>query len=91
MVLVVDNDACARSVTADGLRRAGMTVLEAADECSAQAQLDDENGIDLVVLDVALPGANGLRFLSRLRAASMIPIIVLTDRDTDIDRVMGSR
>ncbi|MDP3714257.1 MAG: response regulator transcription factor [Mycobacteriales bacterium] len=89
VVLVVDNDACARSVTADGLRRAGMTVLEAADECSAQALLDDDNGIDMVVLDVALPGANGLRFLSRLRAASMIPIIVLTDRDTDVDRIMG--
>ena len=87
-VLLVDDDPAVLS----GLRRAftleGYQVLAAEDGESALAQAEEQPP-DLVVLDVMLPGLDGLTVCQRLRAASAAPILMLTAKDTVPDRVAG--
>jgi two-component system response regulator MprA len=87
-VLVVDDDPAVLS----GLRRAfaleGYEVVAADDGESALAQAQEQVP-DLVVLDVMLPGLDGLTVCQRLRAASAAPILLLTAKDTVPDRVAG--
>ena len=87
-VLVVDDEPTVREVVASYLRRDGHEVAEAAD---GQRALDllDEDPPDLVVLDMMLPGVNGLDILRRVRSTSDIPVIMLTARAEESDRVAG--
>jgi DNA-binding response OmpR family regulator len=87
-VLVVDDEPTVREVVAGYLRRDGHEVVEAADGASALASI--EAGLpDLIVLDLMLPGVNGLDILRRVRAASDVPVIMLTARAEESDRVAG--
>ena len=87
-VLVVDDEPMVREVVVQYLVRDGLRVDEAADGDQALAWLAT-NKPDLVVLDVMLPGVDGLRILRELRATSQIPVILLTARAEEIDRITG--
>jgi DNA-binding response OmpR family regulator len=87
-VLVVDDEPTVREVVVGYLRRDGHEVAEAADGHTA-LELLDADPPDLVVLDMMLPGVNGLDILRRVRAVSSIPVIMLTARAEESDRVAG--
>lgn len=87
-VLVVDDEPTVREVVVGYLRRDGHDVAEAADGVTA-LELLDADPPDLVVLDMMLPGVNGLDILRRVRAVSSIPVIMLTARAEESDRVSG--
>lgn len=87
-VLVVDDEPIVREVVVGYLRRDGHDVSEAGDGTTALELLDAEPP-DLVVLDMMLPGVNGLDVLRRVRAVSNIPVIMLTARAEESDRVSG--
>jgi DNA-binding response OmpR family regulator len=87
-VLVVDDDLTVREVVVSYLRAAGHEVLEAADGESI-ADLVRDQPPDLVVLDLMLPGIDGLEVCRRLRATSEVPIIMLTALGSETDRVLG--
>ena len=86
-VLVVDDEPAIRESLAFALKRDGFRVLEAASLKQARA-LEDQQ-VDLILLDLVLPDGNGLDFLRALRSRSDIPVIVLTSRDEETDRVVG--
>lgn len=87
-MLVVDDEPTVREVVVGYLRRDGHEVREAEDGTSALRLLDSEE-FDLVVLDMMLPGVNGLDILRRVRAAGDMPVIMLTARAEESDRVAG--
>jgi DNA-binding response OmpR family regulator len=70
------------------LERDGYRVVQARDGDEALARFDDEE-VDLVVLDVMLPKVDGLEVCKRLRARSAVPIVMLTARDDELDKVLG--
>jgi two-component system response regulator RegX3 len=87
-VLLVDDDPGVREVVSYALRREGFTVDEAADG-EGGLQIARSNGLDLVILDVMLPDASGVDICRALRAESRVPIIMLTAKDSEVDRVLG--
>jgi len=87
-VLVVDDEPTVREVVAGYLRRDGHIVSEAADGPAALALLESDPP-DLVVLDMMLPGVNGLDILRRIRQMGDMPVIMLTARAEESDRVAG--
>lgn len=87
-ILVVDDESSIRDVLTRYLEREGYRVEVAADgpgALSAVARMSP----DLIVLDLMLPGLDGLEVCHRLRAQSMVPIIMLTARDEEADKVRG--
>jgi two-component system catabolic regulation response regulator CreB len=86
-ILVVDDEPAIRESLAFALKREGFGVLEAASLKEAQALADEQ--ADLIILDLVLPDGNGLDFLRGLRARTDVPVIVLTSRDDETDRVLG--
>jgi two-component system, OmpR family, response regulator len=87
-VLVVDDDAEIRSMLRDYLQKNGYRVTAVADGRAMWAALEEAHP-DLVVLDVMLPGDDGLTLCRDLRAKSELPIIMLTARGEETDRIVG--
>lgn len=87
-VLVVDDEPTVREVVANYLRRDGHEVAEAGDGADA-LELVQQRRFDLVVLDMMLPGVNGLDILRRIRQMGDMPVIMLTARAEEADRVAG--
>jgi isopentenyl diphosphate isomerase/L-lactate dehydrogenase-like FMN-dependent dehydrogenase len=90
-VLIVDDARSIRNEVTDVLTRAGYNVIEAADGTEALAYLAGQAAVDLVVLDVNMPGMNGLDVLDRIQQehkARNIPILMLT---TEAERVLVER
>lgn len=87
-VLVVDDEAMVREVVARYLERDGFEVTQAADGTAAISSLEACRP-DLVVLDVMLPGADGLTVLNHIREQGSLPVILLTARTDEPDRVAG--
>jgi DNA-binding response OmpR family regulator len=87
-VLVVDDEPTIREVVCRYLERDGFTTVEAADGESALASIEESEPA-LVVLDVMLPGVDGLEVCRRVRANSRVPIILLTARGEETDRIVG--
>jgi DNA-binding response OmpR family regulator len=85
-ILLVDDEPAIRESLAFALRRDGFEVSEAA---SLREARGGAAAADLVILDLVLPDGNGLEFLRALREASDVPVIVLTSRDEETDRVVG--
>jgi DNA-binding response OmpR family regulator len=85
-ILLVDDEPAIRESLAFALRRDGFDVSEAATLREARPLAE---GSDLVILDLVLPDGNGLDFLRSLRSRSDVPVIVLTSRDEETDRVVG--
>jgi len=87
-ILVVDDDRKIRSVLGRGLRFEGYDVHLAGDGHEA-LRIAREMPLDLVVLDVMLPGMGGLEICRRLRRGTSVPILMLTARDAVPDRIAG--
>ena len=87
-VLVVDDEPTIREIVVSYLKRDGFRTLEAADGNRAHELLEAETP-DLVVLDLMLPGVDGLELCRRLRARSQVPVIMLTARGEESDRIVG--
>jgi DNA-binding response OmpR family regulator len=87
-VVVVEDDAAIADVLDLYLRRAGFRPLLAADG-ERGLELIEQHRPVLVVLDIGLPGVDGFDVCRRLRAASDVPVIFLTARDDEVDRVLG--
>ncbi|MFN2226486.1 MAG: response regulator [Anaerolineae bacterium] len=87
-ILVVDDEARIVKLVRDYLERAGLNVLSARDGETALALARREQP-DLIILDLMLPGADGLDVCRRLRQESGVPIIMLTARVEEADRVVG--
>ena len=87
-VLVVDDEPKIVQLARDYLEHAGFAVLTAGDGTSA-LQAARTRAPDLVVLDLGLPGLDGLEVMRSIRAAGSTPIVVLTARDTELDKLLG--
>ena len=87
-ILVVDDDPRLRSLVGLALERAGFAVVTAADGQVALMQAARE-APDLIVLDQGLPEVDGLEVCRRIRAKSEVPIVFLTARDDELDRIIG--
>ena len=87
-VLVVDDDQAILEAVSYNLRRDGLEVLTAADGV-AGLQLAREREPDLIVLDLMLPRMSGLDVCRAVRAERAVPIVMLTARDSEADKVMG--
>ena len=88
-ILVVEDDAEIRVLVADFLRKQNLSVDVADGGAAMDRHLSGGSAPDLIVLDVMLPGEDGLSICRRLRAASRVPILMLTARGDDIDRIIG--
>ena len=87
-VLVVDDEPIVREVVVRYLQREGHTTLEADHGDHARTMLEREKP-DLVVLDVMLPGTDGLELCRWIRSRSELPVILLTARGEEADRIVG--
>jgi DNA-binding response OmpR family regulator len=87
-ILLVDDEDSVQKLLTYPLEREGFRVLQARDGEEALAKFRAED-VDLVVLDVMLPKLDGLEVCKRLRVESMVPIIMLTARDDELDKVLG--
>jgi two-component system, OmpR family, response regulator RegX3 len=87
-ILLVDDDPGVLDVVAFMLRREGFDVDEERDGTAALEQARSRP-YDIVILDVMLPGISGTDVCRALRAESDVPIVMLTARDAEIDRVLG--
>jgi len=87
-ILVVDDDADLRRLLTDYLRREGYEVSGVEGGAAMDAWLA-ENSADLLILDLMLPGEDGLTVARRLRRVSQVPIIMLSARGDDVDRIVG--
>ena len=87
-MLVVDDEPTIREVVVRYLRREGYETLEAADGNRARELLESHEP-SLVVLDVMLPGTDGLALCRWIRARSALPVIILTARGDEADRIVG--
>jgi two-component system OmpR family response regulator len=87
-ILVVDDDLEIRQLLQAYLEQNGYRVT-AVGEGKAMSRVLEEQRIDLVVLDLMLPGADGLELCRNLRVKSRIPIIMLTARGDEMDRILG--
>jgi DNA-binding response OmpR family regulator len=87
-ILVVDDDDDIRGLLRALLERAGHEVLEAPDGRSGLRELFSGSP-DLVILDVAMPGLDGWATLERIREVTDVPVLMLTARDAELERVRG--
>jgi two-component system OmpR family response regulator len=87
-ILFVEDDRDIRTLLADFLVREGFAVEVAEDGVGVDRALARMKP-DLVILDIMLPGEDGLSICRRLRTRSAVPVIMLTARNDDIDRIVG--
>lgn len=87
-ILIIEDEESYREVIAFLLRREGFDVASAADGAAGLAEYD-RGGADLVLLDLMLPGMPGLDVCRRLRARGDVPVVILSARDSEVDKVVG--
>ncbi|MDX6284563.1 MAG: two-component system, OmpR family, response regulator RegX3 [Frankiales bacterium] len=87
-VLVVEDEESFSEALSYLLRKEGFDVAVAATGPDALAEFD-RNGADLVLLDLMLPGLSGIEVCQKLRQTSAVPVIMLTAKDSEIDKVVG--
>ena len=85
---MVDDDGQILELVARFLKANGFTVHTARDGREMHARFS-EHGADLIVLDLMLPGANGLELCRELRRTSSVPVVMLTAKGEEIDRIIG--
>jgi DNA-binding response OmpR family regulator len=90
VILLIDDDATLRELLADQLHTAGYRTREAVDG-SIGLRLAEEATPDLIVLDVMMPGMSGWEVCERVRAKSRVPIILLTAKGEEFDKLRGFR
>jgi two-component system OmpR family response regulator len=87
-IAVVEDDREIRALVVDLLNREGFEAVG----CRTTSEFDQLNGrrrVDLVVLDVMLPGEDGFSLCRRLRASADIPVLMVTAKGEDVDRIVG--
>ncbi len=87
-ILIVEDEESYRDPLSYLLRREGYDVVAVGDGAEALTAFDD-GGADLVLLDLMLPGLSGTEVCRRLRQRSDVPVIMLTAKDSEIDKVVG--
>jgi len=87
-VLIVEDEESLADPLAYLLRKEGFQATVAVDGPAALAEFD-QSGADIVLLDLMLPGMSGTDVCRQLRARSSVPVIMLTARDSEIDKVLG--
>ncbi|MGE4356781.1 response regulator [Halothiobacillus sp.] len=87
-ILVVDDDADLRSLLREYLTDQGYHVLEAAEGNELWTRLENST-VDLIILDLMLPGEDGLSLCRTIRARQTTPILMLTARGDEMDRIIG--
>jgi two-component system response regulator RegX3 len=87
-VLVVDDEPGVRESVGYALEQEGFDVTLAEDGEDAEAKLDDDS-FDLLIIDIMMPGKSGLDVCREVRAQSPVPIILLTAKDAEVDKVVG--
>lgn len=87
-ILLIDDDSRIRDVIRFALAREGFAVIEAEDGAQGLS-LAEKEAPDLIVLDIMMPELDGTEVCRRLRRTSRVPIIFLSSRDEEIDRVLG--
>jgi two-component system, OmpR family, response regulator RegX3 len=87
-VLVVDDEPSVRESVGYALEQEGFDVTLAADGEDAETKLDDSE-FDLLIIDIMMPGKSGLDVCREVRAQSPVPIILLTAKDAEVDKVVG--
>jgi two-component system response regulator RegX3 len=87
-VLVVEDEESYRDALAYMLRKEGFDVVEAADGTEGLAAYD-KGGADIVLLDLMMPGVPGTEVCRQLRQRGPVPVIMVTARDSEVDKVVG--
>ena len=87
-ILIVDDDHDIRTLLADYLANNGYITLVAADGLGMRQMLSDQT-VDLIVLDLNMPGDDGLSLCRSLRNTTSVPVIMLTARSDPLDRILG--
>ena len=87
-ILIADDEAEIRDVLRLYLEKDGYEVVEAADGVETMEKLQKENP-DLVILDIMMPSPDGYRVLRNIRENNNIPVIILSAKDTDADKILG--
>lgn len=92
-ILIADDEAEIRDLLHLYLEKDGYEVIEAADGAQALSALQEaalqNEGIDLVILDIMMPGIDGYRVLRNIREKSNIPVIMLSAKGGDADKILG--
>jgi two-component system, OmpR family, response regulator len=88
-ILVVDDDDEIRSLLQVVLTQEGFEVYLAKDAASARKIVGSKNVVDLIILDIMMPGEDGLSFCQRLRETQEIPILMVSARSLSVDRSIG--
>ncbi len=87
-ILVVDDEPSVRESVGYALEQEGFDVILAADGEAAEARISGDH-FDLLILDIMMPGKSGLDICREVRSHSPIPIILLTAKDAEVDKVVG--
>ncbi|HKN43977.1 MAG TPA: response regulator transcription factor [Propionibacteriaceae bacterium] len=87
-VLIVEDEESYREALSYMLSKEGFEVIEAHDGAAGIAEFD-RRGADLVLLDLMMPGMSGTEVCRQLRLRGPVPVIMLTARDTEVDKVVG--
>jgi DNA-binding response OmpR family regulator len=87
-ILLVDDEDSVQKLLTYPLEREGFRVIQARDGVEALDRFDADD-VDLIVLDLMIPKIDGLEVCKRIRATSAVPIIMLTARDDEVDKVLG--
>ncbi|TIX65332.1 MAG: response regulator, partial [Mesorhizobium sp.] len=87
-ILVADDDPHIREIICFALEKAGMKTVAVSDGAAA-LQAIERRAPDLVVLDIGMPEMDGLEVCRRLRHTSDVPVLFLSARDEEIDRILG--
>ena len=88
-ILIADDEPSVRDSVGYALAQEGFEVTAAADGDEAAAMLGDGIPYDLLILDIMMPGPSGLDICRDVRSRSAVPIIVLTAKDAEVDKVVG--
>jgi two-component system, OmpR family, response regulator RegX3 len=88
-ILVADDEPSVREAVGYSLEQEGFEVTLAEDGDDADSKLGDEIDYDLLILDIMMPGKSGLDVCRDVRARSPVPIILLTAKDAEVDKVVG--
>lgn len=88
-ILIADDETSVRDSVGYALEQEGYQVTSAIDGTDAQEKVAGEMPFDLLILDIMMPGRSGLDICREVRSRSAVPIIILTAKDAEIDKVVG--
>jgi two-component system response regulator RegX3 len=88
-ILIADDEPSVRDSVTYALQQDGYEVTPAVDGTDAESKIAGDMPFDLLILDIMMPGRSGLDICREVRARSAVPIIILTAKDAEVDKVVG--